>query len=277
MTSGRKLDPPFPKTLTGRTPSSPEMQYISNHPRIGRPLDADVDYTGTESRALAHFLETEKPTMHELPPVDPDMPDFIATLPRTERGMPIPWFVDPTRTPLDFRVMSGERFMQAIKQRICWVCGKPLGPSMAFVGGPLSAATRSYTDPGSHIACATYAAQHCPYLATPNARASEKAPENTVQIAEETRVEYAERAVVVLVAAGCTFPRPDQRVIRPSGYKRIMWFFEGREATMEECRAAKVAAIRAASNHPRIAEIIPLVNALPLPGMHVNKKKWGWT
>lgn len=96
------------------------------------------------------------------------MPARVARLPRTAAGYPIPWFVatldDGTR---DLRIAGAEQHAAAIQRKVCWVCGDQLGRYAAFVIGPMCAVNRISADPPSHRDCATYSAQVCPWLATP--------------------------------------------------------------------------------------------------------------
>lgn len=96
------------------------------------------------------------------------MPPRVASLRRDDRGYPIPYPVlyDAQGKP-DFRVVDPDKWMRAIKCRLCGVCGDPLGAHLAFVGGPGSMESRYFTDLPMHRDCAIYALQTCPFLAAP--------------------------------------------------------------------------------------------------------------
>lgn len=100
-----------------------------------------------------------------------DMPPRIGRLPVDGRGYPIPCFVatlaDGSR---DFRIVSNEHFYRAVKRKLCWICGEPLGRFLAFVIGPMCAINRISSEPPSHRECAVFAARNCPFLANPDAR-----------------------------------------------------------------------------------------------------------
>lgn len=111
------------------------------------------------------------------------LPKRIADLPRDERGYPVPFFVQwfdekgqPTKYGVgkpDLRIADARKSIECLKQRVCWVCGQPLGSWTAFVGGPRSCENRVFADGPMHVDCAEFSAQYCPHLATPNARRRE--------------------------------------------------------------------------------------------------------
>jgi hypothetical protein len=49
-----------------------------------------------------------------------------------------------------------------------WVCGQPLGRYKVYVVGPMCIANRVSSEPPSHLDCARFAAENCPFLANPN-------------------------------------------------------------------------------------------------------------
>jgi hypothetical protein len=111
------------------------------------------------------------------------LPARLQHLPVDARGYPVPWFVgwierDGVQVP-EFRAMDPKKWVLAIKTRVCWVCGAPLGRWLAFPIGPMCALTRTTSEPPSHRECAEWAIQHCPFLANPHAvRRTEDLPPN---------------------------------------------------------------------------------------------------
>jgi hypothetical protein len=91
----------------------------------------------------------------------------MARLPRDRRGYLVPWFVGYVNGEPDFRVMDARKATLAVRERLCWLCGQPLGRYLAFNIGPMCAINRVSSEPPSHRDCAIYAAQACPFLTQP--------------------------------------------------------------------------------------------------------------
>jgi hypothetical protein len=102
-------------------------------------------------------------------PVTIPIPKRIAKLPVDERGYPIPFFVgyDDRGLP-DFRMMDAHKLSRAIKDRLCWICGQPLGHYLAFCIGPMCALNRNNAEPPMHKECAEFSVQACPFLLNPD-------------------------------------------------------------------------------------------------------------
>lgn len=100
-----------------------------------------------------------------------EVPPKLAGRPRDRRGYPIPWMVQLDAHGLpDFRVTNADRWVLAVKAKLCAMCGDPLGRHLAFIGGPVSFRTRLFTDLPMHKECGLYAIQVCPFLAAPSFR-----------------------------------------------------------------------------------------------------------
>jgi hypothetical protein len=87
------------------------------------------------------------------------------------RGYPVPWFVQwmenrDGRFP-EFRAMDFNKFKLAIRMKLCWVCGEPLGRFMTFVAGPMCGINRTSAEPPCHLECAEWSARNCPFLSKP--------------------------------------------------------------------------------------------------------------
>lgn len=117
------------------------------------------------------------------PRFDVPVPKYMRGLPRDSRGYLVPCFVQWMRDrkpvpPLglldgaepDFRVIDTAFFGRAVKQRLCWICGNPLGRYQHYVIGPMCAINRITSEPPSHRDCAEYALQVCPMMLNPNMR-----------------------------------------------------------------------------------------------------------
>src|SRR6516162_8680773 len=95
------------------------------------------------------------------------LPVRMQHLPVDERGYVVPWFVDWLDGKPEFRAMDLNKFVRAIKQRRCWVCGERLGVNMCFVAGPMCGINRTSSEPPSDLVCARWSARNCPFLANP--------------------------------------------------------------------------------------------------------------
>lgn len=95
------------------------------------------------------------------------LPDRMKALPLDDRGYPVPWFVAWQDGRPEFRAMDPKKFVAAIKQKLCWVCGERLGANLCFVAGPMCGINRTSSEPPSHLECARWSAKNCPFLSNP--------------------------------------------------------------------------------------------------------------
>jgi hypothetical protein len=102
-----------------------------------------------------------------LPPV------AMRFLPRDHRGYVVPFFVAWVDGKPDFRATDGQKLRRCIEEGLCWLCGGPLARYVAYVIGPMCAINRVSSEPPSHLVCAEYAAQVCPFLTMPKAQRRE--------------------------------------------------------------------------------------------------------
>lgn len=171
-----------------------------------------------------------------------EMPPRIAALPVDAIGRPIPWFVwiDDDGKP-DFRVVGPGKLQQALRG-LCWVCGKGFagGEDRAFVLGPMCGINRVAPEPPSHVACATWSALNCPFLATPQmTRRDRHMPEGT---AEPPGIMLRRNPGVALVWVtgyrSWSTRRDGSGLFDIGNPKRALWFAQGREATRAEVLAS---------------------------------------
>lgn len=171
------------------------------------------------------------------------MPDRVRRLPRNRHGYPIPWFVaeleDGSR---DFRIADQRKHLDALRFKLCWVCGGNLGRYAAFVIGPMCAVNRISAEPPSHLDCAVYSAKVCPFLATPQMKRREGGkPDGLVEAAGVTITRNPGVALV--------WTTRQYRIFRPemgaAGYlcdigepTSLQWFAEGRAANRAEVIAS---------------------------------------
>lgn len=95
------------------------------------------------------------------------LPERMRNLPVDERGYPVPWFVAWYEGKPEFRAMDAGKLRDALKQRLCWVCGQPLGRWLAFPIGAMCVITRTIGEPPSHRECAEWSIRNCPFLSNP--------------------------------------------------------------------------------------------------------------
>jgi hypothetical protein len=176
------------------------------------------------------------------------MPVRIASLPRNAVGYPIPWFVarldDGTR---DFRIAGKTQYITALRRRLCWICGQPLGRYVAFTIGPMCAVNRISAEPPAHRDCGIYAAQVCPFLSNPTMRRREVSGDITAAAGKP----LLRNPGVALVWVTRDY-RPfrahagnDGILIEVGEPVETLWYAEGREATRVEVLAAMEAGIPA--------------------------------
>jgi hypothetical protein len=91
----------------------------------------------------------------------------MAALPVDERGYPIPFFVAWIDGKPDFRIADADKFQRCVREKLCWVCGQPLGVFKSFVIGPMCAINRTAGDPPAHLDCALWSVKGCPFMAKP--------------------------------------------------------------------------------------------------------------
>lgn len=192
----------------------------------------------------------------------PAMPARIAKLPRDHRGFPVPWFVqwfedgkpgDYGKGQSDFRVVDSRKIGQAVKQRLCWVCGEPTGIFKAFVIGPMCAVNRVISEPPSHRECAIFSAIACPFLSRPRMKRNEK------DLPEEGK-EAAGFVIKRNPGVACVWVTKSFRPFRPQVGNigvlfhlgepvEVLWFSQSRPATREEVLAS------IESGYPLLAEM----------------------
>lgn len=181
---------------------------------------------------------SESPYRPNLPP----LPWRIKSLPiDARRGLPIPWFVFVPESggPVDFRVADMAKMRQAVQQRLCWVCGKPLGSYLAFPIGPMCAINRTTSEPPNHRECAEWSVQACPFLNQTEKRRREMTD------ARDDLVEAAGYAITRQPGVTLLWVTKQYRVFRPHlGNDGILfkigdpihvsWWRENRPATRAE-------------------------------------------
>jgi hypothetical protein len=171
------------------------------------------------------------------------MPPRIQTLPLDERGYPIPWFVGELNGKKDFRVMDIHKWHRAIREKLCWVCGSPLGVNMVFVAGCMCGVNCTSSEPPCHYDCALWSALNCPFLSNPEMVRREDAVVNN-ETCRESAPGFAitrNPGVAMLWVTREYEVFPDGRggrLIQMGKPRRVEWYKEGRPATRAEVQAS---------------------------------------
>ena len=96
-----------------------------------------------------------------------ELPGRMRDLPVDDRGYPVPYFVAWLDGKPEFRAMDPMKWICAVREHLCWVCGEKLGVYQTFVLGPMCGMTRTTSEPPCHLECARWSARNCPFLARP--------------------------------------------------------------------------------------------------------------
>jgi len=166
-------------------------------------------------------------------------PPRIRRLPISAKGFPVPWFVAWVDGVPDFRVADQGKMVQAVKRKLCWVCGQQLGVHNAFVIGPMCAITRVSVEPPSHLACAEYAARACPFLSKQNMCRNEVDMPEGGRSPAGIMIKRNPGVTALWVTRNYKLVRVDDGVLFQIGEpEEVYWYAEGRTATRTEVMAS---------------------------------------
>lgn len=189
---------------------------------------------------MAAMTETQTPIRVDIASIP--LPVRMRGLPVDERGYPVPWFVKWIDGKPEFRTADAQKFVLAVMEKRCWICGDKLGRYQAFVIGPMCAINRVSSEPPSHRECALYGVQACPFLARPHMRRREN------DLPEERRAPggfFVERNPGVSLLWVTQDYHAEQADIGNEGTIFLIgdptetaWFAEGRTATRAEVEAS---------------------------------------
>jgi hypothetical protein len=173
----------------------------------------------------------------------PSPPIRIARLPKDERGYYVPWFVAyfkdgkevarPEGAP-DFRVLASGKRELAVKKRLCWVCGEPLGVHQVFAIGPMCAVNRTTMEPPSHRTCAEYSVRACPFLTVPARRRNEAGLDEIEHRVDGMMIARNPGAIALWESAYRPFKVHNGWLIKLAEPHRVDWWAKGRQATRAE-------------------------------------------
>lgn len=171
----------------------------------------------------------------------PEVPSRIKKLQKNEKGYPVPWFVQWIDGKPDFRVMDSNKWIAAVKLKLCWTCGEPMGKFKAFVIGPMCAVNRTSSEPPSHRECAEFSARACPFLTEPKrVRREAGMPPGWETVGGVSIRRNPGVALVWITKSYKVFRAPGQEGVKVGVLIEIgdpvktLWFAEGREATYAE-------------------------------------------
>ncbi len=165
------------------------------------------------------------------------LPVRMRDLPLDERGYTVPWFVDWIDGKPEFRAMDLRKFVRAIKEKLCWVCGSRLGVNLCFVAGPMCGINRTSSEPPCHAECGRWSAQNCPFLSNP--RMVRREDEQTAEMAGNVAGFAIRRNPGVSMLWFCRdYSVFDDgrggKLINMGEPDKVEWWAEGRIATREE-------------------------------------------
>lgn len=166
--------------------------------------------------------------------------DRIARLPiDPKRGVPVPYFVAWINKQPDFRIVPAHRFNDAIKIKLCWVCGYSLGSRHGtFVLGPMCTITRTSPEPPSHRDCAEYSVTRCPFLTDPDRRRRESQMPDGLNDPDGIMIRRNPGVTALWTSRTWkTFPKGTQ-LVNVGEPESVTWWAEGREATRTEVLAS---------------------------------------
>lgn len=168
------------------------------------------------------------------------MADRLTGLPVDPRfGLAVPWFVPHVNGVWEYRAMDPRRLVEALRRRLCWVCGQRMnGPTASFVVGPMCVVNRVSAEPPSHRDCAEAATRLCPFLSNPTKRRRLGGlPEHT----DGPGIAIKRNPGVTAIYVSRTYSpvRVHNGVLMNMGHPiRVLWRTEGREATRDEVLAS---------------------------------------
>ena len=173
--------------------------------------------------------------MAKVHPLMADAPEKIRFLPINEKGFYVPWFSHWEGDKPIVQIADMRKMRLAIRKKLCWICGHPLGSYGAFVVGSMCVVSRVCSEPPNHRDCALFAVRACPYITKPlSKRTGHKTglplkdePEFAFTGNPKLWLVYSTRSWSPHTSGESTFFRFGE----PDWYE---FFHEGRKATREE-------------------------------------------
>jgi hypothetical protein len=79
-------------------------------------------------------------------------------------GFPVPYSTLWRNDKPDFRDADPRRWLECVQSKLCAICGRKLGETAYYIGGPLAAENFLFLDPAMHEVCARESMKVCPFL-----------------------------------------------------------------------------------------------------------------
>jgi hypothetical protein len=167
------------------------------------------------------------------------MPTRLKKLRVSENGFPVPKFVMDVDGKPDFRVINRAFMSNAVRLKLCWLCGEALGRYQAFVVGPMCVISGTNSEPPSHLECAQFAAKACPFLTQPNRKRNEQdLPADAEQPAGEPLARNPGVCAVMVTTDYRQFRAKGGVLFEMGPPVSIEWYCHGRAATRDEVMAS---------------------------------------
>jgi len=152
----------------------------------------------------------------------------------------VPWFVVLVNGQPDHRIIDSAKLPVAHQEHRCWICGDPRGRYLTFLLGPMCTITRTVSEPPSHLDCATYAVQACPFMTRPHMVRREAGLPDDWRDAPGLPL-HRNPGVVCLWTTRTYQPFGDGKggvLFRVGDPTSTAWYCEGRPATLGEVEAS---------------------------------------
>jgi hypothetical protein len=169
------------------------------------------------------------------------LPKRMQSLPIDERGYVVPWFVNWIDGKPEFRAMDMKKWVRAVNEKLCWVCGERLGRYATFVAGPMCGINRTSSEPPAHLECARWSARNCPFLNNSQAvrRVDERISADMSHVAGIALTRNPGVAMLWTTVTWSAFPDMKGRWLITFGDpESVEWYAEGKPATREQVMAS---------------------------------------
>ena len=168
-----------------------------------------------------------------------EMPPQIKKLRISDNGFPVPKFVQDVNGKPDFRVVNSAFMVNAIRLRLCWICGEPLGRYLAFGAGPMCCVSRTVSEPPASYSCMAFSVKACPFLTQPNRKRNHDGLPEEAENPAGVMIERNPGVTAIWVTESYkVFRAGGGNLIRMGDPVRVEWYARGRSATHAEVMAS---------------------------------------